>query len=121
MAWLGVWLFSGFIYQGQHFPRPNPDLIMTLEFLDQEHNRLHWHRTDQKESCTREALYQIEDDRLKQTIVYLDPDNASSCSQDPDMQLGAMSETRMHIDKDEMHLFLSLGNEELETIWKRNQ
>lgn len=117
---LGVWFFSSLIYNGASLPRPNPDLIMTLNFQDKQINTLHYSRNNEVGFCERKAQYEYDGKNLKQTVIWVNPDNAPSCSQDADMRLGQVSTTPVRTDKEALYMDLPLGEEQLTFVWTRS-
>ncbi|NJL24387.1 MAG: hypothetical protein HC902_03895 [Calothrix sp. SM1_5_4] len=117
---LGDWRYDGFIYEGKRYPHPNPDLVLTFTFYPNGTNRLNWVRKSQDVTCERKADYSLNPEgKLKQKVTWLNPRNHSSCSQDPDMQLGRETEDRIYIHDDEMGIYMDLNNSELIYLLKR--
>lgn len=114
---LGLWLFTGIIYQNQESPRPNPDLIMTFHFQDGGRNVLHYHRKNETGFCERESRYSFDGDILYQEVIRVNPQNASYCSSDKDMQLGSISLTPIERVGDRLLMHLNLGDEAFTYIW----
>jgi hypothetical protein len=115
---LGAWVFTTVIYRGQEIPRPNPNLVMTFNFQTDGRNFLHYHRIGEQGECNRTARYEFSDNQLIQEVLSVDPNNASSCSSDPDMQQGQISATPITLEDGRMKMLLNLGNETITYIWK---
>ena len=106
---LGEWKYSGFIYEKIIYPPPNPDLYLSFTFKAESSVRLFWKRQDEDFFCERVALFSVSDTSiLSQNIIWVNPDNHSSCSSDPDMQLGRKTDNYVEIVNKELHLFLEL-------------
>lgn len=116
---LGAWFFSSLIYQGSPMPRPNPDLIMQMHFLDDQTNLLRYERRDEQGFCEREARYEFDGKKLIQVVSWVNPKNNSNCASDPDMQLGSSSITPLSLVGDTLHMVLPLGEESLTYVWTR--
>jgi len=101
---LGTWEYDGFFYDGHRYPKPNPDLDLTFTFKKDSTSRLYWKRKDEAGFCERLANYQLKDDHLIQKTTWINPANAMSCSQDPDMQPDRESDTVITLDKVNMEL-----------------
>lgn len=115
----GIWLFSSIIYQGQELPRPNPHLIMTLNFSEARHNTLRYERINESGFCERKAEFQYTSGLLHQKVVWTHPDNSDSCQQDQDMVLGNASITPVEFSEGNLKMTLALGDETLVYIWTR--
>lgn len=113
----GLWFFSSLIYNGQELPRPNPDLVMTLEFNDPNINTLRYQRKDERGFCERKALYRYQKNALEQTVTWIHPQNADFCAQDLDMQVGQVSTTRVEISDKKLLMYLNLSGESLIYVW----
>ncbi|MGE4131133.1 MAG: hypothetical protein AB7F86_05810 [Bdellovibrionales bacterium] len=115
---LGVWQYDGFFFDGHRYPNPNPEFELTFTFTETE-SRLKWHREDPTQFCERTASYTLENSVLTQTVTWLNPDNESSCSQDPDMQMGRTTSSPIRFAGEELQLVLSLDGKEFLYILKR--
>lgn len=120
-ALLGLWLFTSIIYNGQTQPRPNPNLIMTLNFVSESQNILKYSRENEPGFCERTAEYVWNDGLLIQKVIAVHPENASFCLQDPDMVLGTESATPLEQTSDALLMTLGLGDETLTYIWTRTK
>jgi hypothetical protein len=115
----GLWEFDGFLYQGHRYARPNPSLHVIFEFATPEILSLKWYRDDETAFCHRISLYGIEQNKIRQKIIWVDPDNSMSCSSDLDMQLGRESENRIEIVENQINLYLELNGEDFIYILKK--
>ncbi len=115
---IGAWVFTTVIYREQEIPRPNPNLIMTFNFQADGQNVLHYHRQGEQGQCNRTARYEFDGSQLIQEVIAVDPNNASSCLSDPDMQQGQISATQITLEDGRLKMLLNLGNETLTYIWK---
>lgn len=116
---IGIWIYTGLIFQGQPIAKPSPELVIYFQFINEYENNLFYFRQDQKGFCDRQASYSIEGQLLKQKIISTNSDNADVCSADPDMQMGSISATRFEIKDDQLFLYLSLGEDELIYVWSK--
>jgi hypothetical protein len=116
---LGSWFFVQLIYNGQVISPPNPNLEITYTFSDDGTNRLHYDHIGEKGSCDRLAVYQYDGRNLTQQITWVAPHNADFCSNDPDMQLGAISKTPAVVRDDQLFLTLSMGEESIVYVWNK--
>ncbi|MDG0816325.1 hypothetical protein [Bdellovibrio svalbardensis] len=101
-------------------PKPNPDLVMTLHFESPQINTLHYSRKHESGFCERKAQYEYDGKILKQTVVWVNPENSPSCSQDSDMLLGQVSTTPVRISNEALYMDLPLGEEELTYVWTKS-
>ncbi|KYG65711.1 hypothetical protein AZI86_01140 [Bdellovibrio bacteriovorus] len=113
---IGLWLFTSIIYHDTPAPRPNPDLMMTFKFSESE-SVLHYYRKNQPGFCERTATYTYDGQTLHQTITAVHEGNADFCDKDPDMQMGAVSETPVVLKDGKIHMQLKLGEEDITYIW----
>ena len=119
----GVWQYDGFFYEGHRYPNPNPNLILRMTFTKDGIEELFWTHTDQVGTCDRKATYALKDDTLIAQVFWVDSNNGSECSKDPDMQPNRWTENRILIqgqgEAEELHLILQLHNENFDYILKR--
>ncbi len=116
---IGIWLFTSMFYHGQIIDPPNPNLKLYYTFQNETQNEIYYYRVDEAGFCRRWANYEIKNDFIFQTIHTTDPDNNSNCSPDPDMQLGNISSAHFEIINGKLHLYLPLGDEEIQYIFDR--
>lgn len=117
---IGLWLFTNIFYQNKELPRPNPDLIMTIHFEDEQTNTLKYFRKNEPGFCERTALYSFDKNRLYQKVIRVNSDNASFCASDTDMQLGAETVTAVEITGGRLLMHLSLADEDFVYIWEKS-
>lgn len=120
MSLSGLFLFSYLIFRGAEFPKPNPDLNMWFEFESKGINTLHYTRANEKGFCERKANYEYDGKTLKQKIIWVHPENASWCSNDPDMQLGQETTSKMQVKDNKLFLDLNLAEDVLTLVWIQN-
>ncbi len=118
---IGIWLFVATVYQGNEAPRPNPDLQLRFIFQSASKNEVFYYRTGERGFCRRWANYRIEVNFIIQEVVQTDPNNASNCGADPDMQLGIISKTPFELKDGKFFLDLPLGDEGIRYIFDREQ
>lgn len=116
---LGLWLFTGLIYQGQPMPLPNPQLKIFFEFKNLGLNTLRYYREDEDGYCERKATYKFENSKLIQTVYWVNPKNASWCDDDPDMRLNQNSTSEAWLQQGKFYLSLPFGEETLIYVWDR--
>jgi hypothetical protein len=116
---IGAWLYASLIYQGVPMNKPNPDLIMSISFINDTTNEIYYYRKNETGFCKRTASYFVADGILRQEVIAVDENNASFCSQDTDMQLGSISNTPYEIKNDQLLLTLPLGEENLIFVWQK--
>jgi hypothetical protein len=116
---LGTWQYDGYIYQGNRYPSPNPELYLTFTFRANGRVRLFWSRANENGFCEREAQYTIDQDRLFQKIDWVNPDNLPECQNDPDMQLGRESTTRIKVASGELYFYFHLDDDEFIYVLKQ--
>lgn len=105
-----TWLYTGFIYEENHYPAPNPNLQLTFEFTEKGLSKLRWKRSDENFFCERWAQYFLVDSILKQETIWLNPENDASCQKDPDMQMGRITINPIRKpDTQTFHLYLELN------------
>ncbi len=114
---IGLWLFASIIYRETPAPRPNPDLMMTFKFSETE-NILHYYRNNQTGFCERTATYTYDGKNLHQTVTSVNEGNADFCAKDPDMQMGAVTDTPVTVVDGKIHMQLRLGEEDIIYIWE---
>lgn len=116
---IGVWQYDGYIYQGQRYPSPNPDLYLTFTFRDDSRVRLFWNRRNESGFCEREAHYSLKQDQLFQRIDWVNPENLPECQNDPDMQLGRETTTKIRIASGELHFYLHIDDDDFIYVLKQ--
>lgn len=117
---LGSWLFVSLFYRGEMLPLPNEDLKQYYIFNSQSENELFYFRLGERGACRRKAHYEVKDAVIEQTVTEVDSENASFCSQDPDMQLGAFSLVPFEFKKNQLWLTVPLGEEDIVFVFERD-
>lgn len=120
-ALIGVWLFTGLIFQGQDMPLPNPDLQIHYQFEEGGTNVLSYHRIGEQGFCERRAIYEFDGNTLIQQVTWLNPNNAPWCAQDPDMQIGYKSWSKAWLRDGKFHLAVMMGEDNLIYVWDRSE
>lgn len=115
---IGSWLAHRYVYDGNE--RVIQHTIMSFKFED-GFSYLYWRDKEQTDFCERKAFYRFKEPVLWQKVIWTNPKNAIECSQDPDMQIGHVTENNIKIENDELYLFLSLGDKEMIYIFKRTE
>ena len=116
---LGLWLFSGLIYQNNPMPLPNPKLKIYFEFKNLGIDTLRYYREDEQGFCERKATYNFSGSKLTQTIYWVNPENANWCNDDPDMRLNQKSTSEAWLRQDKFYLVLPFGEENITYVWDR--
>lgn len=116
---IGLWMYSGLIFQGAPIPKPSPELVIYFNFINQYENSIMYFRQGERGSCERHATYSVKGNQLKQTIIAVNEANADICSQDPDMQKDRSSITEYEIKDGQLYLHLQLGEDQLIYVWLR--
>jgi hypothetical protein len=114
----GRWQFTGYIYGGEFQPPPNPNLVLTFEFLEDGTNILKWYRKNEKGFCERKGKYSYDGEKLSEEIVWVNPDNSFECWRDPDMMLGRKQITPIKREENHLKMVLPLADETLLYIWE---
>lgn len=113
---VGIWKYEAYRYQGV-VKYPTTDAELTYEFRADGSDRLHWKLDLQDQFCEREGRYVWANNTLIDQVVSTHPENHSSCSQDPDMQVGRETRTPARIENQKLVLTLALGSENLELLF----
>jgi hypothetical protein len=124
---VGTWKYVGFIYADKPFPPLDSKLLLYLKFIENQGERqaeLRWSSSDELGACVRRAKYEVRNQEwLYQKVYWVDPQNKSSCSSDPDMRLGSESTTHFRIqvenNTERLLLDLELNGEPLVYILER--
>lgn len=109
---LGGWRLVQMIYRGKPIPLINPDLYLSWTFFKNRTERLYWDRGT-PEFCERFAKFSVEAGKLHEETFALNPQNAADCAQDPDMQMGKSTDTKIQILDRSVQLVVPMGDEEL--------
>jgi len=115
---LGEWKYEELIYRGNRIPRPDPNLNLTWTFYLNGTERLYWDRGDMS-FCERFARFKYGFEILSEKVFAVNPDNASDCQKDPDMQMGRQTHTNLEVRDSEMLLHVPLGDEEIIYVLKK--
>lgn len=115
---LGIWLFTSLIYHGSPMPKPNPNLVMTINFISDSENILRYARIGEAGFCERKALYVYDGKHLQQQVTWVNPQNNDSCNQDLDMQLNRYTNTDVQLNNNNLLMTLGLGDEVLTFVWE---
>lgn len=109
----GQWQYDGFIYEGKTYPLPNPDLVLVFTFYDDGLTWLYWYRKNETGFCERLANYSVNQEGLKQKVIWVNPLNDQRCTQDPDMTAGLETITPFSVVDGVMRLHLDLNGQPL--------
>lgn len=120
---LGIWLFTGIVYRGEQQPRPNPNLQLQMMFLNEKQVKVHYSYLGESGFCESisDYDYNAEKSLLHTKVTWLNPENSSMCTQDPDMRMNAESYSEAKVDTDKFYLKLQLGDEDVVLIWDRQK
>ncbi len=118
-ALLGIWLFTSMIYHGQSVPPLNPALKISFQFEKNGISTLYYKRDDEVGFCERKANFSLNKNQLKQTVIWVNPENSGTCGVDPDMQMGHESLTQAEIINDKLNLKFQMGEDDLFYVWER--
>jgi hypothetical protein len=110
---VGMWKLTSIIYRSQPMPLPNPDLKLYFMFFSNGDSWLRWFRVDEQGFCERRAQYLVFEDWLYQKTIWLNPHNATSCSNDPEMRMSSETYTEFKIDKNNLFMSLDLSDEKI--------
>lgn len=113
---VGKWQYDGFFFENARYLNPNPDLTLTFEFRPDGVDRLFWSRKNEPGICERLASYEVVQNRLKQTVTWVNPKNDPSCGSDPDMKLGAETDTEILFTNGELWFHFNLDGKPFEYI-----
>lgn len=108
----GRWIYVGFIYDGHRYERPNPDLYLYFTFDEHGTHRLFWRRKGERRFCERVGSYEVRDNRLRIKVTWVNPENDSSCHEDPDMQLGRETENLISLSDQDLGIYMNLNGKE---------
>ncbi|MBY0314878.1 MAG: lipocalin family protein [Bdellovibrionales bacterium] len=114
---LGTWQAFGYYYEDQWIQPDDPQLKMTFNFYGDGTHRLYWQLKTQKNFCENRGNWKIEGDQLILHVTWLNPENGSDCSSDPDMQLGKKTQTAIEIKEDKLFIKIPLADEFLIYVW----
>lgn len=116
---IGGWVLSFLIYQGHQVPPFRPNIEVYYLFENQNSNQLFYFDKSDGSHCQRSAIYEQKQNILNQTVTEVDPTNDSFCSDDTDMRLNSNSEVQFEIQGDELHLFLQIGEDPIQYVFKK--
>jgi hypothetical protein len=116
----GKWKYIGFIYRGKFQGPPNPNLVLTFEFLKDGSDILHWAYTNEEGFCERKGEYSYDGVNLTDKIVWVNPKNSIECQRDPDMVKDKIQITPLRRVNDQIHLDIPLSDETLIYILAMN-
>lgn len=118
MSVLGAWQYAGLRYDGNFYPNPNANLILTFSFYNDQTAQLIWKYLDDGKTCERKGIYELKDDVLYQKTTWVNPKNHRDCGKDPDMQLGKETVTPVKCEPGELGFRLELNGRELIYVLK---
>jgi len=117
----GNWEYYKKIYQDKHMPMPkDATLRLHYDFHADGTSRLYWWNEGENDRCEREGKYTFAEGVITEEATVIHPDNHATCSSDPDMQEGKVSNIPYAIEGEDLHLTLPLGDETLIYVWKRS-
>lgn len=116
----GQWKYIGFIYRGAFQGPPNPNLVLTFEFLEDGSDILKWSYTNEEGFCERKGQYSYDGVHLTDKIVWVNPKNSIECQKDPDMVNGKVQITPLRRVDNQIQLEIPLSDETLIYILAKN-
>ncbi|MFP5518747.1 MAG: hypothetical protein ACLGGX_02495 [Bdellovibrionia bacterium] len=115
---LGLWLFQSMSQGGVELPS-NPAWELRFEFREDGVNTLYYKRADEDGFCERNAVYEYAGEELIQQVTWVNPNNASWCGSDVDMQLGHTAKNKLVVKGNMMELYIPFPGEEVVYHWKK--
>ena len=117
---LGTWGLAHYIYNDQILPVRDSNMALIFKFENKVSSTTWYNKSDKKQLfCNRKADYSLEGNQLFQKVTWIDPENTSTCSEDPDMVFGSQSESKFKIVDSELHLYVQLSNDWLIYVFER--
>lgn len=101
---VGSWKAIGYFYEGQFVQPEDPQLTLTFDFYADGTHRLYWKMKTDKFFCERKGLWRVEGDQLFMEVTWVNPESGSSCFQDPDMQMGKKTQSRIEVKNNQLLL-----------------
>lgn len=109
---IGQWQYTSYDYKGHNFPVDFDRVNLKFTFSKDGISNLIWMKNTENVFCERNAEYALSTTNgLFQKNIWVNPKNHISCSEDPDMRLGALSATQFHIEGDMLVLHLTLAGD----------
>lgn len=116
-AIIGKWQFKGIILKDEYQDRPNPNLILTYEFLADGTDIMRWTRLNEKGFCERRGEWYYDEGHLHDKVVWINPDNNMDCGSDPDMKLGKETVNPMWREGNQLFLELPFSDDVILYVW----
>ncbi|MEY4616152.1 MAG: hypothetical protein RJB66_1112 [Pseudomonadota bacterium] len=118
---VGRWKYIGYVYDEVFHAPPNPNLILSFEFLSDGTDVLRWFRLNEHGFCERKGLYTFDGSSLTDEVTWVNPENAFECYRDPDMVVGKKKVTPMRRVLDRLYMELPLSDETLIYVWEKER
>ncbi|MCB0406966.1 MAG: hypothetical protein KDD34_02115 [Bdellovibrionales bacterium] len=116
---IGKWQFYKVYFQGEYRPPFSEELQLFFEFTEEGKSRLYYFRKNESGFCEREGKYTVDGEFLIDEVTWVNPQNNIGCGQDPDMQKGQKTTTKIAFENGDFYLYLNLKGEPLVYIWRR--
>lgn len=100
-------------------PPQQDGIQLSFDFYDDGTNFLTWFKPAEKETCQRRGIYVDQGTHIVEIITWAHPDNAATCSQDPDMQMGRELRTPYEIKEGRLETKLHVGEQFIVYIWEK--
>lgn len=117
---LGTWQYTAYRYRGVERPATDPDLVMEYRFECDGIDTLSWRYQSTDRFCQRQARFLDVDGYLDEVVVWVNPENSSECSQDPNMQLENYSRAAFRVMDGTLEIDAPLAEEVITYIWTKN-
>ncbi len=114
---VGSWQAIGYYYDGQFTQPPDPQLILSFDFLEDGTHRLFWRLITETKFCERKGLWRLEGDQLFIEVTWVNPDNGPTCGQDPDMQKGLKTQSTVDIKSSQLFIEMPFSDSVIIYVW----
>lgn len=116
---VGEWEFTSVLIDGVERPPFNPKLHLHFLFRANQFDRLWWWRDDEAGFCDRWGRYSFDGKVVNEKVVWVNPDNESSCQMDPDMKLGREALIPIHFLEQRMVIDFDVNGKTVGYVWTR--
>lgn len=116
---VGEWEFTSVLIDGVERPPFNPKLHLHFLFRANQFDRLWWWRDDEAGFCDRWGRYSFDGKVVYEKVVWVNPDNESSCQMDPDMKLGREARIPIRFLNQRMVIDFDVNGKTVGYVWSR--
>lgn len=115
---IGSWQATGYYYEDQLVEPSDPQLTLIFDFFADGTHRLYWQQKGETAFCERRGAWYVSGDQLFLEATWINPENGSFCSADPDMKLGVQTQSTISFESSNLHIQMPFSDTYIIYVWE---